>query len=452
MRDYALLLIVFASVPATLVQPQIGILMWFWISIMNVQQYTWNIGYELRPALVVGGATLIGWLLSRDPKRPPGSPVVIFLGALTFWMAVAAAFAIHPDVAIPKWEEYTKILLMTFVAICIVQSERRVNQLVWILVISLGFYGVKGGLFTLLSGGNFRVWGPPGTFIEDNNALACALTMGLPLIQYLRTVTQNRLLRWGLAITMGLTVLSIVGSYSRGALLSLMVMMAFLAMKTRHRVATVVITIGVFIAALMFVPQTWYDRMATIETYQQDESAQGRFDAWNFAFRLALDHPLTGGGYSIGEDEVLFDHYVPTAPINRAAHSIYFQILGETGFVGLAIYLLLLISSFLAARNVVRLTKDRPDLAWARSLAAMLQVSIVGFAVGGAFLSLGFYDLYYALVALVAVTQHVVRSTIAKVAEGTDVGRVIAWRFPAVGAAPRSLAPATPSGVDPSRG
>jgi probable O-glycosylation ligase (exosortase A-associated) len=205
--------------------------------------------------------------------------------------------------------------------------------------------------------------------------------------------------------------------------------------------------VGVVGAALYVAPAAWFERMDTIDHYQQDVSAEGRIDAWKFAYRLALDHPILGGGQLVGLDAPLWYHYVPHAVSNRAAHSIYFEVLGETGFVGLAIYLVLLLSSLLAARNVIRLTRDRPDLAWARSLAAMLQVSIIGYAVTGAFLSLGFFDLYYALVALVAVTQLVVRREIAKTAGTEAPAKLGAWKTrlplpsgarPAIPAASRS--------------
>lgn len=378
---------------------------------MSIQQYTWGFGHELRPALVVGLATIFAWLVSREPKTPPRSATVLFLAALTFWMTLAAIFAIHPDISTPKWEEYSKILLMTFLTIFIVRSRDRINQLVWIVVISIGYYGVKGGIFTILTAGHYQVFGPPGSFIEDNNALACASIMVLPFMNYLRTNTRNRWVKYGLTVGMGLIVISILGSYSRGALLGLLVMLGFLGLKTRHRLATALITLGVFAAALLYLPHGWYERMYSIEHYQTDDSAQGRLDAWRFNWRLALDRPLTGGGFEIGRDATLFHHYVPTAPTNRAAHSIYFQVLGETGFIGLGIYLMLLLASYRAASDILRRTQQRPDLAWARSLAAMVQVSLVGYGVCGAFLSLGFYDLYYAVVAIIAVTAYLVRQS-----------------------------------------
>lgn len=414
MRDFLIVLIVLGSVPVILVRPYAGILMWFWISLMSPHMLAWGYAQQFRVALVVGAATLISWFFSREPKLPPNLTVTYALAAFTLWVSLAAVFAIHPEVAVPKWQEIIKILAMTFVTMCVVQSRERIHWLVWVIVFSIGFYGFKGGIFAILTGGTYRIYGPSGTFIEENNALALALIVLLPLMQYLRINSANQWVRHGLLAGMGLTVVSILASYSRGALLGLTVMIGFFFLKTKHRLVTIIVMAGVLGAGLMLLPEEWYTRMHTIEHYDKDDSAQGRFDAWTFAYRLALDHPLVGGGQLVGQDSQLFRHYVPRGLSARAAHSIYFEVLGETGFVGLGLFLFLLIASFRAGSNIIRLTRDRPDLAWARSLAAMIQVSLFGYAVTGAFLSLGFFDLYYALVAVIAVTQLVVRREIAK--------------------------------------
>jgi len=414
MRDFLVVMIVLGSVPLILIRPQVGIIMWFWLGMMNPHRLTWGYAQEFRVALVVGIATLLAWLYSREPKAPPNTATVWTLVAFTFWVSVAALFAIHPEVAIPKWEEIIKILLMTFVTMCIVQTRERIDQLVWVIVVSLGIYGVKGGLFTIVTGGHYRVYGPEGSFIEENNALALALIVLLPLMQYLRVNAKLPWVRLGLMASMGLTIIAILASYSRGALVGIAMTLGFLLLKAKRRFLTLILTGGMLVVGLLIAPAEWYERMDTIPDYQQDESAEGRFDAWNFAYRLALDHPFVGGGQLIGTDDKLFKQYVPTAPTARAAHSIYFEVLGETGFVGLGLFLLLLLASYRAGSTIIRLTRNRPDLAWARSLAAMLQVSIVGYATTGAFLSLGFFDLFYALVAIVTVTLVVVRKEVAK--------------------------------------
>jgi probable O-glycosylation ligase (exosortase A-associated) len=440
MRDFLVVVIVFGSVPFILVRPYIGILVWFWLSLMSPHRLTWGYAQELRVALVDAAATILAWLLSREAKHPPNSPIIHLLGALIIWVSISTAFAIHPDVAVDKWIEVMKILGMTVIATCLIQSRERIQQLMWVIVASVGFYGVRGGIFTILTRGDYHVFGPPGSFIEDNNQLALALVMLVPLINAVRTSGTNRWIRLGLWGAMGLTVLAVFGSYSRGGLVALCSMLAFLGLKSRQKLLTIIIMAVVFGIGLSLVPDQWYKRMATIETYDADSSLQGRFDAWNFSYRLALDRPLVGGGFDIWQDEALFSRYVPSAATNRAIHSIYFQLLSDNGFVGLGIYLALLFVSFRTAGSIVRSTRDRPDLAWARSLAAMIQVSLVGYAVAGAFLSLGYFDLFYAIVAVLTVTQLVVRRELAQSTAAAVARPVSASREP------QGLAPMAPHG------
>src|SRR5579872_1935980 len=105
MRDFLIVAIVLWSVPLTLIRPQVGILMWFWLSLMNPHRLAWGYAQTFRVALVVGATTLVAWAMSREPKRPPSSTIVYALAAFTFWISLSAAFALRPEVAFPKWEE-----------------------------------------------------------------------------------------------------------------------------------------------------------------------------------------------------------------------------------------------------------------------------------------------------------------------------------------------------------
>jgi probable O-glycosylation ligase (exosortase A-associated) len=150
---------------------------------------------------------------------------------------------------------------------------------------------------------------------------------------------------------------------------------------------------------LMFMPPQWFERMQTIQTYEEDQSALGRLNAWGFAINLANARPLVGGGFQTFTSE-LFVQYAPDPYDFHDSHSIYFEVLGEQGYVGFLLYMTLAILTWRCSSRVLRRTRARPDLYWARSLAAMLQVSLVGYAVGGAFLGLAYFDLLYHLVAL----------------------------------------------------
>jgi putative inorganic carbon (hco3(-)) transporter len=413
MRDLLVTLIVLGSVPITFLRPYVGILVGTWLSLMSPHKMSWGFAQTLRVALIVGLATLFAWILSKEPKRPPGGAVVWWLGAFTVWIFVCMPFAMVPDEAMDKFAQVVKILLLTYVAMCMIHGKERIQLLVWVTAISVGFYGIRGGIFTILTGGNFRVWGPPGTFIEDNNQLGLALAMILPLLFYLQSTATRTWVRLGLWGAMGCTLLAILGTYSRGALLGLCMVMPVLWWRTPRRGLTAVIFAVFLGGALMAAPEQWFQRMQTISTYEQDESARGRLDAWSFALQLARDHPIVGGGFRVFYDSSIFLSYVPDAPTSRNAHSIYFEVLGEMGFVGLFLFLGLGAAALLTTQRIIKLARRKPDLRWAADLARMLQVSLLGYATAGAFLNLGFFDLYYTVLVIIVATRHEVMRALA---------------------------------------
>jgi probable O-glycosylation ligase (exosortase A-associated) len=254
------------------------------------------------------------------------------------------------------------------------------------------------------------------SFIADNNAMAQALVMILPLMLHLQATAANIWVRRGMWGVMGLTVLAVLGTYSRGGLVALGVVLGLLWLKSRHRLVTALALIVIMVASLPLLPDKWYGRMATIAEYDTDGSMRGRFEAWTFAYKLALDRPVLGGGFRVFKDEKLYMSYVPEALTARNFHSIYFEVLGENGFVGLALFLGLGISTLLMTRRIIRAVRNRPDLAWASSLAAMIQVAIIGYAAAGVFQNFGFFDFYYTLIVMVAGTWSVVQREMAKTA------------------------------------
>jgi probable O-glycosylation ligase (exosortase A-associated) len=424
MRDLLLIVIVLASVPVTLLQPFAGVLVWQWVSLMNPHRMTWDYAYDLRVALIVGATTIVAWVASRESKYPPAQPPVYWLIGFALWITLSTWFALVPGDALAKWQQAIKILLMTLVTMCMITTRMRIQALIWVVVASLGFYGVKGGLFSIMTGGIWRVWGPQASFIGDNNSLALALLMILPLIRHLQAVSTQAWVRAGLWAAAGLTVLAILGTYSRGGVVGLVVMLPILLLKGRQRVVTFLILAGVLAAAVPLMPAHWFNRMASIAQIDTDLSMRGRIEAWTFAFRLALDHPIVGGGFRVFLDEDLFRSYVPQALTNRNFHSIYFEVLAENGFVGLALFLGLGVSAMMTTWRIDRLTRGRQQLAWANSLARMIQVAVVGYAVGGIVLNFGFFDLYYTLVAVAVGAMRVVQAELAG-AGGEDAA---AWR------------------------
>ena len=143
--------------------------------------------------------------------------------------------------------------------------------------------------------------------------------------------------------------------------------------------------------------------MGTIRTYEEDQSAMGRINAWWMAFNIAKEN-FFGGGFSI-YNEYVYAMYAPDPSFIVSAHSIYFHMLGEHGFVGLFIYLCMWLSTWMSAGWLRTNGLANRETEWCFHLGSMVQVALVGFAVGGAFLSLTYFDLPYNLMALTAAAR-----------------------------------------------
>lgn len=406
MRDIFVALVVFGLLPMVLKRPQVGIYLWCWISYMNPHRLTWGFAFNFPWADTIFLATMAGLFFSKEPKRFLWTSETVLMVMLLGWMAITSYFAFFPDLAREDWIKFFKIMLMTFVTILIINSRWSLHGLVWIIALSLGFYGVKGGIFTIMKGGVYRVQGPEGTFIGENNEMGLALIMTVPIIRYLHLQEQRQWLKLGLAGAMLLTAIAAMGTQSRGALVAIVAMGLFLWLKSRQKLMTAIyvgLAVGM-VATIM--PQEWYDRMQTTKTFQEDASALGRINAWHTAFNVASSR-ITGGGAEMFRPSV-FREYAPEPFRVHDAHSVYFEVMGEHGFIGIGIFMAVMVLAWLRGNSIIRRTKKIPELKWAHDLAAMIQVSIVGYATGGLFLGLAKFDFYWHLVAMLVILSHLV--------------------------------------------
>jgi len=397
MRDAAFIAVMLALLPLAAARPFVGVLLWSWISFMNPHRLLWGAAEGMPWAAVVFAVTLLGCVLAGEPRRFAWNAVTALILVLMLCFTLTSVVALgSPATVWAKWEHVFKMLLGLLLTACLLTDRWRVHALVWIMVISLGYYGVRGGAFTLITAGNYRVWGPPDTMINDNNHLAAALLVSLPLMNYLRMQARAAIVRWGLVAAMGLTLLAVVGSYSRGALLGLAAATVVMWLRSRRKLASGLVLGACVAGAIAFMPEHWTARMHTISTYEEDQSASDRLVLWDISFRLALDRPLVGSGFTGPYTREVVDRVAPGGPA-RAVHSIWFELLGEQGFPTFVIWVGLTVAGFIYTLRLTRLPRDRPDLAWARELGQMAQVSIIAYLVSGTFLSLSYWDFYWTL-------------------------------------------------------
>ena len=418
MRDLLVVAIVVASLPVAVARPFAGVVVWTWLGFMNPHQLTWGFARTLELSLLVAGATLLGLVFTDERRRVPLVRETYLLAAFWALTAVSSFFGYYQEDAWGAFRQFTKILLMLFVTIMLGQTRERLRVLLIVAALSIGFWGFKGGLWVLITGGE-EGWalGPDGSFIGDNNGLALALDMTLPLLFFLALEERGWLQRL-LAATCALSAVTIPFTYSRGGFLGLVVVLAMSLARTRWKWAVLPAGAMAAMLAISFLPLRWIDRMGTITTYAEDGSAMSRLNAWRIGWGLALDNPFVGGGFVVFPHAEVWLKYVPewnygTTAFN--AHSIYFQVLGEHGFTGLGLFIALLACTLLSLRAIRRQARGLSDGAWLVNYASMVQISVAAFMVAGAFYNLAYFDLLYFFVAVTIILKQLVADRLVSV-------------------------------------
>src|SRR5262249_33898724 len=195
MRDLLLIGFVVICAAVALRRPVFGVLTFVWLGLFNPQSLTWTFGRNFRLSLLVGVCTIIGYIFWQEPKRFPRQRESLLLLVLWASMAISTIFAFYPDRAFDRFEQVSKILLMTILTTSVITTEGRLLWLLRVIGVSLGWYALKGGLFAVATGGNFRVFGPEDSFLAANNSIGLALAMNVPILHRLATLESQPSLR-----------------------------------------------------------------------------------------------------------------------------------------------------------------------------------------------------------------------------------------------------------------
>ncbi len=437
MRDALLLAVIVGGLLAALRYPFVGMILWAWFSLMTPHQMAYGtLGIQLN--LVIAAATIAAIILRGEAARFRLDSVTFWLSAVAGWLFVSQANSLDPANSAVYFDRFIKTLLFAILCAQMANTRLRVHALIWTLVLSIGFFAAKGALFTLVTLGQYRVQGVPLTILEDNNHMGIAIATILPMILYLRGEAAKPWLRGAMTALLLMSIFAVIGTQSRGAFISLVAFGGFFWLRSKHKLAILAAGALAIIPAIVFMPSTWSERMTTITEAGQDESFMGRVDAWVINTKFALEHPLTGAGLRNPYQQDLAMKVDPVrAPRAKAAHSIYFEMLGGAGFVGLLAYLALLAAAFLktAALQKKRIKDGAPS--WQSRFGYFSQISLAVFCVGGASTSLEMWDGYLILIAVIAAASRI--SVIASKADDRAGLRRYSWRTAARGAAPQPV-------------
>jgi probable O-glycosylation ligase (exosortase A-associated) len=412
LRGILLLLWFIPSVPISFFRPFYGIVVWTIVAFTSPQWYTWGAAHLLPWALIIAVPTIAGFLVKCQDFSRLASKESCLLLLLWVWFTFTTLVSVNSPVfmhhADQTWDEFSqvsKIFLMVFVTLGIVDSFARLRTLVVTIASCFGLFVLKSVPFLIRTSGTERVYGPARSMIADNNDFGLALNMTLPIFLFLaHTETRPKLKRlWGTLFV--LTIPTIFFTYSRGALLSLLVLGTLMLLRLRQRWILIPVAVLGISVATIFTPQSWKSRMNPTEDNMLDKSARGRINAWTFAVHLTADYPITGGGFETFT-RTLFLIYAPDPTDIHGPHSVYFGILGEHGYPGLLLFLGLIGVAFYTTYQVVKWGRYYDDDVVV-SYALMFRFSLIGFLVAGLFLGRAYFDYTYTILACIVILKKV---------------------------------------------
>lgn len=424
MRDLALLLITVGLVPLILMRPWTGILAWFWVGLMAPHWLPWGFMRGFPIAQVVALATFAGLVFNNDRRPMPMTREIVMLGIFAAYTAMTSYFAVNPDGAWWFWQHLMKILLLTFLAPIFIYGQQRIMLLLLVITVSVGFYGFKGGIFGILTGGSHMILGPPNSYLEGNTFIGLAMVMILSLILVTARVFSQNMIAFSFpAITRNaksigllgyaafwLTGLAIIFTFSRGAWVGLIGVSPFIFARLRRKGLLIFLALAAIVVVGLSFPDRVLERWDSLVNYEEDNSAMQRILSWGVNLNMAIERPLVGMGFN-KEDKGMtwwmsYANFVGDwGPSLHSPHSIYFNILGAHGFGGLLVFLLLGVFTFFTLNRIRVEAKRKPGQLWLSEYAWGLQIALIAYFTAGAFLDVPYFNLYYAIIALAVIMQ-----------------------------------------------
>lgn len=413
MRDLALFLSLFLIIPMMFRNTFAAFMFWGWTNVIVINYYLYGFMQSFRLNFTVAILTLILIYFKKDIliTKAQRGPTLTLLIAFVIQSVLSAIFAYSPN---PLNYDYLvifiKAMAFCFLIPLLLTTKSRFFLFILVIATGLSFHGLLDGLKFLVTGGGHIIRGLGISMMSDNNHLAVALAMCLPLLLFIAKYIKSKILSLGYWSAFFMVTFSVVATRSRGAFITLAALGLWLVLTSRKKFTILVVIIIAGVSIINIAPADWFGRMKTIENATEDSSFMGRVIAWKISSAIAVSNPLLGGGFHSIEAQNVWDRFrddqgllffIDTPPARQSpqsAHSVYFEVLGDHGILGLALFLGIMFSSFKNWSVINKITKHRQDLLWARDMATSLGLSITVFSIGGAAVSLAYFEVYYIIV------------------------------------------------------
>ena len=396
MRDYVVLIFLAGCIYAALKKPWLGVLSLAVFSYLNPHAYAWGFVRSLPVYYVLFLVVAFRTFTAKDKDSIPKDWRITVFILLWIYFAITSTQAYFPDIAWQRFWFITKIYLPFFFTLVLINTRFKLYCLVVTIAASIGIVAVKGGLFAILHGFSARVYGPPATQFEENNAFAVAMLICIPLLLIWQRETRNSLFKRGILLAIPIIYAASLSSWSRGALITMTVLTLMLILNSKHKLLAIpLVLVGAFFVK-DYLPQEWFGRMHTLETYQEDSSAMSRIQAWTDGWNHTLEHPFVGAGFD-GWREVT----------QRDWHSSYVEMFSEHGFIAFGLWLSLIVGTLISMTTLPKKTFQVEGMEWVANYCFMLRASLICYMVGTAFLGLSYWDLLYHLIFIAVLVKKI---------------------------------------------
>ncbi len=375
----------------------VSLLTWIWLSVMMPQSEAWASPLLNYSNFIAGALTIIALISSKEKKHLPVNGFTVLFFIFSAIIILSQLFSLNSDLSYPHFRLGVVTLFMTYAIIMLANTKVKIQALLWVYVLSVGYFGVTRGLYTIASGGAAGITGAAGTVLLDNNHLAVGLAMVAPLAQYLYLTSMDKRARLLAAGIFTLSIIAVIGSHSRGGLISLGVLCLALIMRSQKKLLNFFIVTIVAGSAFLMMPPEYFGRMETISSAEEDSSFMGRVEAWEVAYKLGLENPFLGLGARLQYFPEYNWHVAPAQSIggqpytHRATHNAYLEIFAGNGLLAFGAFVGMMAISFFWCGKIKKLTRHKAGFLWADNLASMLQISLVVFGVGTMALSMEFW-------------------------------------------------------------